>query len=1142
MKLHPFYFLVFSFLTACGGGGGSSDSPATPSNPSVPVLPDTGWTPTEPRYTGLQTAYEIDEKNVVETVYSTLESLDLLTSFAFADRVSSFYFFAESESNALSGDVPCESGSFSEDEVEAQRRIELKYDACLIDGAEVNGTLRVERQNDNTINVMPSLTLQTISTGEVLALTGFYNVNDRDSATFNLMMESNSGEQLFFDNFSLSTSYFGNAFGIEFKGDLYISDQGQLSVDTIELGPHTSNRDVEFATTSIQIEGDELVLFDVELQHRLLVQYNPEYLTTEIPLDGSVEVDFDKENVNPTAEVSANSFEFVRTAQHQVSAELSSDPNFDPLKATWEIVSQPQDSNVSLVQGNSVTVEADLPGTYTLRLTVTDRQGNLGTKDVDLTITRNAPSGEFVESGPYRISEPVIAQLSLDNDQYDEPMDYQVKYGPANLSVSDTGEVTWDGAIPDYGQNVEVNLAILVSNPDAHEVFEHTLTLNSKDTPILRKRAHSGAKIMGANQRGESGALYSIDNLVSEFVVDGASMSEKDRWVIRPTTSAEISYQATSDVNKDGVDDFWYSWIDGPEGQYRVYWQDGATSESHLFKEYDRVSNSVLGVSTLDYDQDGDREVFISNGLIGTQVFDASSGDLLLERDVTIKDRHYCDYNQDGFLDIIDSRGNFRISEGFDLETGTTLPEFDLHAQFFDADGTSTCEYLLLDDSDQLVYKKYGAEDHVVLFDLSGYIWGREYYAADIDNDGKQEVLVLVTEFVSGEGFVSHDYILDNVDTSNFSITKLDYELPSSPTVRDIDNDGIEELLISVREDRALNAGRQTEFNQVFAYNATINGITQLAQSEPFSPNKFSLVQWAENGDLSTTSKDTFWTHLLELPSDNQIRHNLLAASISDVVIENNVTYVYRSDPESGHATKVDFMENQIWSTDIQNGEIFGIQGVDVLTGGLTLFNFFNSDSLLHPDTGEVMINIPKTIGFSGTQYVYNLGEDGIQRFATMRGRKFLEIASDFSVNTLSTPQVDEILNSSTHYSFTQADKDPQPELVVYSTFAQTYRVIDSVTLEEQLPGPLFSGTTDISRNLPRSNTLECFIWDSQCRNYVAGRNGGFGYDVIDKLTGKVIWSSPQIGQWGSTFQFRRATNEIQTFITSPYSWMMTIE
>ena len=122
-----FLCLSFVLISACGGGGGSGPSSTSPTSPSTPDLPDTGWTATKPTYTGMRTSYAIDNKNVVETVHSTLESLDLLTSLAFADQVSSFYFIAENQSNALSGEASCESGSFTEDEVEPQKRLELNY-------------------------------------------------------------------------------------------------------------------------------------------------------------------------------------------------------------------------------------------------------------------------------------------------------------------------------------------------------------------------------------------------------------------------------------------------------------------------------------------------------------------------------------------------------------------------------------------------------------------------------------------------------------------------------------------------------------------------------------------------------------------------------------------------------------------------------------------------------------------------------------------------------------------------------------------------------------------------------------------------------------------------------------------------------
>ena len=279
--------------------------------------------------------------------------------------------------------------------------------------------------------------MQDAASGESITLSGYYTVAETERATFFLLLESNDGEQLWFDNFQLFTSYFGSDFGIDFSGDLYLSNQGKLTVSTVDLGPHTSNRDVEHATTKLQLEGSEVIEFDVALQHLLTLQFGQDYLPITVPLDGSAVVDFDMPNVAPVAATSQDSYTVTRNGQLSVSANLSSDANFDLLRSHWEIIAKPAGSNVSLEQGSEVNLIADRPGDYTLRLTVTDIQDNHSTKDIALTVLRSAPQGEIVTLGDHKISEPLSAQIELLNDEHDGPMDYHLKYGPATLKVNE---------------------------------------------------------------------------------------------------------------------------------------------------------------------------------------------------------------------------------------------------------------------------------------------------------------------------------------------------------------------------------------------------------------------------------------------------------------------------------------------------------------------------------------------------------------------------------------------------------------------------------------------------------------------------------------------------------------------------------
>jgi hypothetical protein len=72
-----------------------------------------------------------------------------------------------------------------------------------------------------------------------------------------------------------------------------------------------------------------------------------------------------------------------------VDASRSSDPDGDPLRFTWTVLSRPSGSTASLVGAGTATpsLAPDVAGLYTLRLVVDDGRGGTGSDDLVLTAT-----------------------------------------------------------------------------------------------------------------------------------------------------------------------------------------------------------------------------------------------------------------------------------------------------------------------------------------------------------------------------------------------------------------------------------------------------------------------------------------------------------------------------------------------------------------------------------------------------------------------------------------------------------------------------------------------------------------------------------------------------------------------------------
>jgi hypothetical protein len=1108
LALSKFFCLFVFFLTACGGG----DSSGTPGTTSTPK--NDPWALQTPAYSGLRSPYSISSENVSETVYSTLESLDLLHSLAFGDDLSYFYFFSENRLDILNTEPVCETGSVEENIMEAQSRLELTYANCRIDGFVIDGILRAQASGSSDISVLPDLTLTELATGESLQMLGYYRVSgvgrtDR-TAVFNLVLQSSDEGQIWFDDLNLQTSHFGNDFGINYEGDIYISDVGKLSISTVDLGPHTSNRDVEFASTTLQLEGTETLTFDVELQNKVVINFQSDFTSVEIPLGQSATVVFSNTNQAPIAQTELDLYTVARNTPLEISAQPSRDPNFDPLMAYWTVTSQPEGASVQMSQGVTLSILADLPGNYIIRLQVTDPSGAQSDKEVSIKVNKNAPQGQVVLNQVNVIGEPVLAQLQLSNDEFDAPYSYRLKYGPANMQVDNSGNISWDGVMPDYGKDMQVNFAIVSKNSDATSTFEHSLELKSNGQPVVTKRDNSIT--FAPWQQSENGNILNLSRRITSLTVDGSEITETPIQIIGEHGNTVVTYQATSDVNNDGVDDFWYQLWNSDAGTYEVYWQDGANRQSNMF--YD-AGNRELQILTLDYNLNGRREL-----IYGNLVFDTQSGEKLVEADESIAGNIYCDANQDGKLDSISQNSPITTWTGtaYDFTNEQNLPEIERGASFIKFGSASECGYIVEDELD-LVFKTYGREFQRVLLTLPNSLQRYSILSADIDGDGVKEVIIAYSDFFGGPG-PNDLYVIEDPTAEQLVISQLNVDLRESSSVLDMNNDGTDEFVTF-----NITSGQPSN---IWAQNIIDGNIEDTLRSEDFIPSLFELVEWQDNGELVTLSKEG----IVQFSADN-VKTTTALPNAADVRVKNNVIEIFGEEQQTDNVARFNINGDILWSTDVNEDDPFGIDRVDAQSSELVLVESYQYYSLLHPESGAILERFMKKISASNLTEAFHTGLDGRQRFLSEVGRVLYEIGDNFDVTALTSPAIEKALEDSHKYSFTQLDSDPQPEIVLYSTSSQTYRIFDTVTLEEELPGEFHNGKAESSTNLNTRIIAHCFEWDTECKNYIQYHDhSGLSYNVVDKLTGRIIWSSPTLGLGVEKIAFARSNNEIKTFMS----------
>ncbi|MFT6919598.1 MAG: hypothetical protein ACJA2G_002234, partial [Cognaticolwellia sp.] len=215
-------------LLACGGDSSSTNNTLPTDNSNN----NNSWSPKKPVYSGERETYIISYSNISETMINIAESLDLLNMLAFGDAYSQFYFLSENSNSIMGDDVSCIGGTVTSKEVEQNKKFEVFYNKCLIDGTEVNGTLRVII-NGSKVIVIPNITMLDTSTNEYATINGYFELPNDHTALFYLIMEVD-GEQLWFDEVKLNVYEYD--WGIKYEGDIYISDSGKLTVSTSNIG------------------------------------------------------------------------------------------------------------------------------------------------------------------------------------------------------------------------------------------------------------------------------------------------------------------------------------------------------------------------------------------------------------------------------------------------------------------------------------------------------------------------------------------------------------------------------------------------------------------------------------------------------------------------------------------------------------------------------------------------------------------------------------------------------------------------------------------------------------------------------------------------------------------------------------------
>lgn len=1142
-KLFVVYFLAL-IIVGCGGGG-------TDSNVSIPATGSDSWSPEEPNYVGKREVFEVAPNEASETVLSVVESLDFLNMLAFGNDYSELYFLSENRTAIIDDSVTCTTGNVSTNESDTQ--VEAVYDKCQIDGSEITGTVKAFVDGSEVI-VIPNLSLLDITLNELSTISGYFVLSNPSFATFNLLLDTGQ-ESLFFDDFTLSFNYQNSVWNGDFSGDIYLSSQGKLSISPTTDENSEEKDSISFA---LNVSGDVDMYVVANLQESLVYTYSAEYIPVTLPLNVTIDNFDDLINESPSAVISPEILTSNRNTPFVLTAYASTDPDYDPLQASWELISGPTGGDITVNSDSTAIFNAHLPGEYVISLNVEDVAGNKSKIERTIKVLKNTPSLELsLTNEKNYIGHEFAAHTTILNDEFDGPYTYKIQYGPANMSVDSTGYIIWDSVIPNFGFDVDINFGLYVENSDKAWLEEKTLTFTPEQAPTIEKVAGTQSVSFPMSSYTNSAfvaesssipKLFNGGNKLTQLTYNSGQITLENTVLI--TNKRNAQYQDVYDANNDGVDDYWFSGIevDNDESEStHIYWKDGKTFEEHSFMQLDDSYGRTLKFKLIDLDQDNQPEIFVSSSVWGydTQVYDFVTSEVLYELDKFSFDfSRACDFNGDGFVDFSYGSRVVDIINNSDIYNQSNVRIYPI-----DTDGDNICDLVESSVYEMTTNIIRTSLDNQSIALIDNQILDRNFIIGNFVGDAGEEVVIQY--YVNGQSSSTEAVVLFKID-DQFQISSetiareiaATYQDPlNDVAIYDVDGDGYDEI---IRRSDAEGGGVQYIVTKLEELQ-----FNKIAETETLTTTEPQLIDWKNDGQL-TYIGGNLPSSLISLTPELGAEILFQDNNLYDAILQDDQYFVFLKST-SHSLTKLDLSHTQLWQDDISTDYNFDAQIFDeyALVQGTS-----GSDYLINSNSGEQLYSIPSINTNTHRKYDFSANSNLPKFIASRRSNSLLRINENLSVDVLYDENIGSLMDEADDYTFMQADKDEQLELVIYTHthLSREFKLLDTATLEIEIlsenPEGLIEGL-----DIQDDELLTCFSWDTDCQNLVYLTNSKLDVQdiynspnqgsnkaikVVDKLTGKLIWQSPDL--LVNDILFKRTSNKIATALSIEDNTIYTIK
>ncbi|RDV26800.1 hypothetical protein DXV75_07370 [Alteromonas aestuariivivens] len=490
-----FLVIVALFAVSCGGGnvGESSLGNTDKDKENSEDLPTSYLFKL---YNGKKNQATVSHTNSHDMAFHITTISDLAVALVYSNELPYARFDSVLESDQPIPSEDCESGEIVTGEV-TEDTISFEFVQCTSGNYALNGKGSLKALNFNDIGEISVGVLQfddlTVSNsrnnyrfkGDILIAFGPETVNE---ANFEALIENiDTGEQYYIDFLKLELGLPSQNGEFSATGKIFLSQYGYVLLDTVQKATEAKN-------LTISVSGSNTLVVENSHENKLGIALfsNTSSITsarTYVPYTAIINKEYlNQKNTAPTAHVLNSNNLIDKNQELTLDASQSKDTDGDILHFDWKVLSQPEGAKVTFSNHGFVNSSTyfDTAGDYRLSLTVSDGELTSVPVYADVHVRQNPPKAHFKEgSQQIEFGTPMENVVTIESPVDDGPFEISINSGPVSMMINEVGLLSWNGKVPRFGYDMDINYSVKVKNRDHEIIVKNTLTLIDSKTDAL---------------------------------------------------------------------------------------------------------------------------------------------------------------------------------------------------------------------------------------------------------------------------------------------------------------------------------------------------------------------------------------------------------------------------------------------------------------------------------------------------------------------------------------------------------------------------------------------------------------------------------------------------------------------------------